>query len=84
MVRRPEKKLQKILHDTIKINQTTQHRLNEAMAGNFKLALRGKAIDRLNNIKDTEGIDTILWSNNEPHFKALYDKHKLWTIWGLF
>jgi hypothetical protein len=33
------------MFDEIKINQTTYHWSDSATAGNFKLALRGKAID---------------------------------------
>jgi hypothetical protein len=52
----------------IKIAQATYHWSDEAKAGNFKLALRGKAIDWLNYIKDTELIDISLCSRIKPKF----------------
>ena len=63
----------KFMYDQIQIAQVTFHWSDGATAGNFKLALRGKAIDWLNYIKDTELIDGTLWSTIEPHFKTHYD-----------
>jgi hypothetical protein len=57
----------------LKIAQATYHLSAAATAGNFKLALRGKAIDWLNYIKNTEQIDISLWSRIEPQFKSHYD-----------
>ena len=47
------------------------HWSHAATDRNFKMALRGPAIDSLNYIKDTENVT--LWSRIEPHFKAYYD-----------
>jgi hypothetical protein len=55
----------KFMFDRIKIAQMTYHWSDSA--------LRGKAIDWLNYIKDTEQIDILLWSKIEPQFKAHYD-----------
>ena len=63
----------RFMYDRILIAQTTYHWSDEATAGNFKLALRGKAIDWLNYIRDTELINVTLWSAIEPHFKIHYD-----------
>ena len=52
----------KFMFDGIKIAQSTYRWSDAATAGNFKLALRGRAIDWLNYIKDTEIIDVTLWS----------------------
>jgi hypothetical protein len=61
------------MYDPIIIAQTTYRWSDAATAGNFKLALRGKAIDWLNYIKDTEQVNITLWSTIEPHFKSHYD-----------
>ncbi len=61
------------MYDRIIIAQTTYRWSDAATAGNFKLALRGKAIDWLNYIKDTERVDITLWSTIEPHFKSHYN-----------
>ena len=63
----------KFMYDRIIIAQTTYRWSDAATAGNFKLALRGKAIDWLNYINDTEQVDITLWSKIEPHFKSHYD-----------
>jgi hypothetical protein len=63
----------KFMFARIKIAQATYHWSDTATAGNFKLALSGKAIDWLNYIKDTEQIDISLWSRIEPQFKSHYD-----------
>jgi hypothetical protein len=42
------------MFDHIKIAQTTYHWSDATTAGNFKLALRSRAIDWLNYKKDTE------------------------------
>ena len=63
----------KFMYDRIIIAQTTYRWSDAATAGNFKLALRGKAIDWLNYIRDTEQVDITLWSKIEPHFKSHYD-----------
>ena len=63
----------KFMYDRIIIAQTTYRWSDAATAGNFKLALRGKAIDWLNYIKDTEQVNITLWSTIEPHFKSHYD-----------
>ena len=63
----------KFMYDRIIIAQTTYRWSDAATAGNFKLALRGKAIDWLNYIKDTERVNVTLWSTIEPHFKSHYD-----------
>ena len=63
----------KFMYDRIIIAQATYRWSDAATAGNFKLALRGKAIDWLNYIKDTERINIALWSTIEPHFKSHYD-----------
>ncbi len=60
----------KFMYDRIIIAQSTYRWLDAATAGNFKLALRGKAIGWLNYIKDTERVDITLWSTIEPHFKS--------------
>jgi hypothetical protein len=61
------------MYNQIKIAQTMYHWLDAATAGNFKLALRGKAIDWLNYIKEIEQIDISLWPRIEPQFKSHYD-----------
>jgi hypothetical protein len=61
------------MYDSIIIAQTTYRWSDAATAGNFKLALGGKAIDWLNYIKDTERVNITLWSTIEPHFKSHYD-----------
>ena len=63
----------KFMYDRIIIARTTYRWSDAATAGNFKLALRGKAIDWLNYINDTERVDITLWSTIEPHFKSHYD-----------
>jgi hypothetical protein len=63
----------KFMFDPIKVAQMTYHWSDSATAGNFKSALRGKAIDWLNFIKNTEQIDISLWSRFEPKFKSHYD-----------
>jgi hypothetical protein len=63
----------KFMYDRIIIARTTYRWSDAATAGNFKLALRGKAIDWLNYINDTERVDVTLWSAIEPHFKSHYD-----------
>jgi hypothetical protein len=62
----------KFMYDRIIIAQATYRWSDAATAGNFKLALRGKAIDWLNYIKDTERINIALWLTIEPHFKSHY------------
>ncbi len=66
-------KTAKFMYDRIIIAQRTYRWSDAATAGNFKLALRGKAIDWLNYIKDTEQVNITLWSTIEPHFKSHYD-----------
>jgi hypothetical protein len=61
------------MFDRIKIAQTSYQWSDAATAGNFKLALRGRAIDWLNYIKDTEIVDVALWSRIDPYFKTDYD-----------
>jgi hypothetical protein len=61
------------LFGRIKIAQTTYHWSDSGTAGNFTLALRGKAIDWLNYINDTDQIDILLWSRTKPQFKPHYD-----------
>jgi hypothetical protein len=61
------------MYDRIIIAQATNKWSDAATSGKFKLALRGKAIDWLNYIKDTERVDVTLWSTIEPHFKSHYD-----------
>ena len=63
----------KFMYDHIIIAQTTYRWSDAATAGSFKLALRGKAIDWLNYIKDIERVDITLWSTIESHFKSHYD-----------
>jgi hypothetical protein len=63
----------KCMYDHIIVAQRTYRWSDAATAGNFKLALRGKAIDWLNCIKDTERVDITLWSTIEPHFKSHYE-----------
>ena len=63
----------KFMYDRIMIAQATYRWSDTATAGNFKLALRGKAIDWLNYIKDTERVNVTLWTTIEPHFKSHYD-----------
>jgi hypothetical protein len=57
----------KFMYDGIIIAQTTYRWSDSATAGNFKLALRGKAIDWLYYIKDTKRVNITLWSTIEPH-----------------
>ena len=69
----------------MKIAQATYHWSDAATAGNFKLALRGKAIDWLNYNKDTEQIDISLWSRIEPQSNHTPTfKSKQWTMFGTF
>jgi hypothetical protein len=63
----------KFMFDRIKIAQTTYYWSAAATAGNLKLALRGKVIDWLNYMKDTEQIDISLWSRFEPQFKSHFN-----------
>ncbi len=63
----------KFMYDRIIIAQATYRWSDAATAGNFKLALRDKAIDWLNYINDTERVNITLWSTIEPHFKSHYD-----------
>ena len=58
----------KFLLDRIRIARTTYGWTDETTAGNFKLALRGKAIDWLNHIRDTLDVDISTWTNIEPEF----------------
>jgi hypothetical protein len=75
----------KFMYDRINIAQLTYHWSDSATAGNFKLALRGKAIDWLNYIKDTDYFDISLWSRIEPQFKTHYNiQIQRWTIYGTF
>jgi hypothetical protein len=63
----------KFMYDRIIIAQATYRWSDAATAGNFKLAPRGKAINWLNYIKDSERVNVTLWSTIEPHFKTNYD-----------
>ena len=42
--------------------------LNSFSAENFKLALRGKAIDWFNHTRDTLDVNISTWTNIEPEF----------------
>lgn len=53
----------KFLLDRIRIACTTYRWTDTTTAGNFKLAVRGKAIDWLNHIKDTLDVDISTWTN---------------------
>jgi hypothetical protein len=50
------------MYDRIIIAQATYRWSDAATAGNYKLALRGKAIEWLNYIKDTERVNLTFWS----------------------
>ena len=63
----------KFLFDRIKIARTTYGWTDQTTAGNFRLALRGPAIDWLNFIKDTLGVNIANWSDIEPEFIAYYN-----------
>ena len=63
----------KFLLDRIRIAHTTYGWSDETTAGNFKLALRGLAIDWLNHIRDMLGIDISTWTNIEPEFIAYFN-----------
>jgi hypothetical protein len=63
----------KFIYDRIIIAQATYRWSDAATARNFKLALRGKAIDWLKYMKDTERVNVTLWSKIEPHFKSHFD-----------
>jgi hypothetical protein len=62
----------KFMFDRINIAQATYHWSNAATASNFKLALRGKAVYWLNNIKNTHQINISLWFRIEPQFKCCW------------
>ena len=47
---------------------TTYGWSDETTAGNFKMALRGKAIDWLNHTRDTLDFDISTWTNIESEF----------------
>jgi hypothetical protein len=74
----------KFMFDLIKITQTTYYWSDAATAGNLKLAFRGKAVQWLNYIMDTEQINISLWSKIEPQFNLItIFKYKQWTIYGI-
>ena len=63
----------KFLLERIRIAKTTYGWSDETTAGNFKLALRGLAIDWLNHTKDTLDVDISKWTNIEPEFIAYFN-----------
>ena len=63
----------RFMYDRIIIARQTYGWTDEATAGNFKLALRGKAIDWIKYVEDTEEVDVTRWSLIEPHFLQHYD-----------
>ena len=54
--------------ERIRITCTTYGWSDQTTAGNFRLALRGEAIDWLNHTRDTLGINISTWTNIEPEF----------------
>ena len=63
----------KLLLDRIRIACTTYRWTDETTAGNFKLALRGLAIDWINHTRDTLDVDISKWTNIEPEFIAYFN-----------
>ena len=63
----------KFLLERIRIAKTTYGWSDETTAGNFKLALRGLAIDWLNHTKDTLDVDISKWTNIEPEFITYFN-----------
>ena len=63
----------KFLLERIRIARTTYGWSDETTAGNFKLALRGLAIDWLNHTKDTLDVDVSKWTNIEPEFITYFN-----------
>ena len=62
----------KFMFDCIKIAQAAYNWSDAARAGNFQLALRGRAINWLIYINNTKHVNVTLWSMIEPHFKSHY------------
>ena len=60
----------KFILGIIRIARTTYGWSDQTTVGNFRLALRGAAIDWLNFIKDTLGVNIANWSAIEPEFIA--------------
>ena len=56
------------LLDRIWIARTNNGETDETTFGNFKLALRGKAIDWLNHIRETLGVYISTWTKIEQEF----------------
>ena len=58
----------KLLLDRIRIDRTTYGWSDEKTAGIFKLAHTGKAIDWLNQTRDTLNVDISTWTNIQSEF----------------
>ena len=54
--------------DSIRIAPTTYEWSNETTAGKFKLALRGKGIDWLNQTRESLDLYISTWTNIRPEF----------------
>ena len=63
----------KFLLDRIRIASTMCGWTDETTAGNFKLALRGLAIDWLNHTRDTVDVHISKWTNTEPEFITYFN-----------
>ena len=64
---------EKFLLDRIRIERTTYGWSDQTTAENFRMALRGAAIDWLNHIGDMLGINISTWTNIEPEFITHYN-----------
>ena len=63
----------KFLLDRIRIATTAYRWTDETTARNFKLVLRGLAIDWLNHTRDTLDVNISKWTNIEPEFITYFN-----------
>ena len=63
----------KFLLDRIRIAHTTYGWSDQTAAGNFRLALRGEAIDWLNHTRYMMGVNISTWTNIELEFKSHFN-----------
>ena len=75
----------KFLYDRMKLAVETNHWNDADAGGNFCLQLRGKALEWLEFVRDTEGKDVRLWSIISEAFKDRYDLaiDTITNVWDL-
>ena len=75
----------KFLYERMKIAVETKNWTDAQAGGNFSLQLRGKALEWLEFVRDTEGKDVKLWTVIAEAFKARYDLDidTITNVWDL-